>query len=76
VRGGRRDATGSWPSADFDPGERARDRFAGAVAEHVPVAQLAGDQQGREAGVDRVMREKVKISRGDVWKAMGRAVFF
>ncbi len=30
----------------------------------------------REAGVDRVMREKVKISRGDVWKAMGRAVFF
>jgi len=30
----------------------------------------------REAGVHQVMREMVKISRRDVWRAMGRAVFF
>ena len=30
----------------------------------------------RDAGAVRVMAEKVKISRCDVWKAMGRAVFF
>jgi len=29
-----------------------------------------------EAGVAKVMREKVKISRGDVWKVMGQALFF
>lgn len=39
---------------------------------------LAGDtvELLRNAGVGRVLREKVKISRGDVWRAMGRAVFF
>jgi farnesyl-diphosphate farnesyltransferase len=30
----------------------------------------------RDAGVDRAMVEKIKISRTDVWKAMGRAIFF
>jgi len=30
----------------------------------------------REAGIHRVMREKMKISRADVWKAIARAVFF
>ena len=30
----------------------------------------------RNAGVSEVMRTRVKISRSDVWKAMGRAVFF
>lgn len=30
----------------------------------------------REAGIDQVMRAKVKISRVKVWSAVGRAVFF
>ena len=30
----------------------------------------------RDSGVDRVMVENVKLSRTDVWKAMGRAIFF
>lgn len=30
----------------------------------------------RKAGVNEVMRTRIKISRSDVWKAMGRAVFF
>lgn len=30
----------------------------------------------RKAGVNEVMRSRIKISRSDVWKAMGRAVFF
>lgn len=30
----------------------------------------------RAAGVERVMQEKIKISRTDVWNAMGRALFF
>ncbi|NLT72177.1 MAG: squalene/phytoene synthase family protein [Verrucomicrobiaceae bacterium] len=39
---------------------------------------LAEDTVGllREAGIHRVMRQKVKISRAGVWRAMGRAVFF
>lgn len=30
----------------------------------------------RTAGVERVMLEKIKISRADVWSAMARAIFF
>lgn len=39
---------------------------------------LAGDTVIllREAGIHEVMRRKVKISRGEVWRAVGRAVFF
>ncbi len=39
---------------------------------------LAGDTVAllREAGIHEVMRRKVKISRTEVWRAMGRAVFF
>lgn len=30
----------------------------------------------RTAGIHAVMRKKVRLSRGDVWRAMGRAIFF